>query len=71
VTRTPLRDAALEQLQRRHLMRFAELVAATGTTPASLQRLITAGEPLFGVLGDPPVVVFERFAGAASPHPEP
>jgi hypothetical protein len=69
-TRTPLRDAALELLQRRHLMRFAELAAATGTTPASLQRLITAGEPLFGVLGDPPVVVFERFAGVASPQPE-
>lgn len=69
-TRTPLRDAALEQLQRRHVMRFAELVAATGTTPESLQRLIAAGEPLFGVLGDPPVVVFERFADTASPQPE-
>jgi hypothetical protein len=69
-TRTPLRDAALEQLQRRHVMRFAELVAATGTTPESLQRLIAAGGPLFGVLGDPPVVVFERFAETASPQPE-
>lgn len=70
-TRTPLRDAALEQLQRRHVMRFAELVAATGTTPEALQRLIAAGEPLFGILGDPPVVIFERFAGAAAQHLEP
>lgn len=70
-SRTPLRDAAFEQLQRRHVIRFAELVAATGTTPEALQRLIAAGEPLFGVLGDPPVVVFERFAGAAPLHPEP
>jgi hypothetical protein len=69
--RTPLRDAVLELLQRRHVIGFAELVAATGTTPEGLQRLIAAGEPLFGVLGDPPVVVFERFAGAASLHPEP
>lgn len=68
--RTPLRDAALEQLQRRHVMRFSDLVAATGTTPEALQRLISAGEPLFGVLGDPPVVVFERFAGAGSLQPE-
>jgi hypothetical protein len=70
-TRTPLRDAVLEQLQRRHVMRFAELVAATGTTPEALQRLIPAGEPLFGVLGDPPVVVFERVASAATLYPEP
>jgi hypothetical protein len=69
--RTPLRDSALELLQRRHVVGFAELAAATGTTPETLRRLITAGEPLFGVLGDPPVVVFERFAGAASQHPDP
>ena len=70
-TRTPLRDAALEQLQRRHVMRFAELAAATGAPEEVLRRLVAAGEPLFGVLGDPPLVVFERFAGAASPQPEP
>jgi hypothetical protein len=69
--RTPLRDAALEILQRLHVMRFADLVVATGTTPEAIQRIIAAGEPLFGILGDPPVVVFERFAGAASQHPEP
>jgi hypothetical protein len=69
--RTPLRDSILELLQRRHVIGFAELSAATGTTPEALRRLITAGEPLFGVLGDPPVVVFERFAGAASQHPDP
>lgn len=69
--RTPLRDAALEQLQRRHVMRFTELAAVTGATPEALGRLFTDGEPMFGMLGDPPVVVFERFAGAASPQPEP
>jgi hypothetical protein len=69
--RTPLRDAALEQLQRRHVMRCAELAAATGATPEAIQRLLAAGEPLFGVLGEPPIVVFERFAGAASPQSEP
>jgi len=68
--RTPLQDAALELLQRRHVMRFADVVAATGATPEALGRLVTSGEPLFGVLGDPPVVVFERFAGAASFQPE-
>lgn len=69
--RTPLRDAALEQLQRRHVIRFAELATVTGVTPEALQRLVSAGEPLFGVLGDPPHLVFERFAVAASPQPEP
>jgi hypothetical protein len=52
-------------------MRFAELAAATGAPEEVLRRLVAAGEPLFGVLGDPPLVVFERFAGAASPQPEP
>ena len=65
-TRTPLRDAALEHLQRRHVMRFGELATVTGATHEALQRLVAAGESLFGVLGDPPVVIFERFAAAAS-----
>lgn len=69
--RTPLRDAALEQLQRHHLMRFAELATVTGVTPEALQRLVTAGEPLFGVLGDPPYLVFERFTHATNPQTEP
>jgi hypothetical protein len=70
-TRTPLRDAALEQLQRHHVMQFTDLAAVTGATTEALQRLVAAGEPMFGVLGDPPVVVFERFAGAAGPQIEP
>lgn len=69
--RTPLQDAALELLQQRHVMRFADVVATTGATPEAIGRLITSGEPLFGVLGDPPVVVFERFSGAASVQTEP
>lgn len=68
--RTPLRDAALEQLQRRHVVRFTELATVTGVTPEALLRLVTAGEPLFGVLGDPPVVIFERFAGVAIRQPD-
>lgn len=65
--RTPLRDAVLEHLQRRHLMRIGELAAATGSGEEEIRRLVTAGEPVFGILGDPPVLVFERFAAVAVP----
>jgi len=59
--RTPLRDAVLEQLQRRHLMRVEEIARATAATPEEIRRLTAAGEPVFGTLGDPVVLVYERF----------
>ncbi|NCX97210.1 MAG: hypothetical protein EBX35_01080 [Planctomycetia bacterium] len=59
--RTPLRDAVLEQLQRRHLMRVEEIAQATAATPEEIRRLTAAGEPVFGTLGDPVVLVYERF----------
>jgi hypothetical protein len=59
--RTPLRDAVLEQIQRRHLMRVDELARATAVHADEIRRLVTAGEPIFGTLGDPVALVYERF----------
>jgi hypothetical protein len=59
--RTPLQDAVLEQLQRLHVMRVEELALATAASPEEIRRLTAAGEPVFGVLGDPAVLVYERF----------
>lgn len=59
--RTPLRDAVLEQLQRRHLMRVDELAQTTAAHADEIRRMVTAGEPIFGTLGDPVVLVYERF----------
>lgn len=59
--RTPLRDAVLEQLQRRHVMRVEELALATAVHADEIRRLVTAGEPVFGSIGDPAVLVYERF----------
>jgi hypothetical protein len=44
-------------------MRVDELAEVTGCTPAEMGRFVIAAEPLFGVLGDPPALVFERFFG--------
>ena len=63
IVHAQIRDAALEQLQRRHVMRVDELAEVTGCTPAEMGRFVIAAEPLFGVLGDPPTLVFERFFG--------
>jgi hypothetical protein len=60
------RDAVLEELQRRHLMRVEDLAAATGVPVDRVRDLAATGELGIGVLGDPPTVVFERFASAAS-----
>jgi hypothetical protein len=59
--RTPLRDAVLEQLQRHHLMRVEEIAQATAATPEEIRRLATAGESVLGTLGDPVVLVYQRF----------
>ncbi len=66
VAAAALRDAVLEELQRRHLMRVEELAAATGVSVDRVRDLATTGELGIGVLGDPPTVVFERFASVAS-----
>jgi len=58
--RVQLRDAAIEQMQRRHVMRVDELAKSTGSTVAELGKLLLAMEPVFGLLGDPPALVFER-----------
>jgi hypothetical protein len=42
-------------------MRVEELALATAASPEEIRRLTAAGEPVFGALGDPVVLVYERF----------
>ena len=49
-------------------MRIEELASTTGSGVEEIRRIVTAGEPVFGILGDPPALVFERFAAVMTSH---
>ena len=55
-----LRNAALEIVQARSVMRVADLAREVGCTAPALLEVIAADDAVFGVLGSPPAVVFER-----------
>jgi hypothetical protein len=54
------RDAALETLQTRHVMRIGALAASVACDAEQLRSLVAADANTFGTLGTPPALVFER-----------
>ena len=57
-----LRDAILETLQRRHVMRVDGLAVAVGCTATEVQTVLAADPTAFGTLGTPATLVFERIS---------
>lgn len=55
-----LRDAALEILQRRHLMFIDELAVAARCNAEEMRLILAADADTFGTLGTPPLVAFDR-----------
>lgn len=58
----PTRDAALETLQDRHVMRIVALAAAISCDVDELRGIVAADTTTFGTLGSPPALVFERIS---------
>lgn len=57
-----LRDAVLETLQQRHVMRIEGLAVAVGCSETELRTVLTTDPTAFGTLGTPATLVFERIA---------
>jgi hypothetical protein len=57
-----LRDAALEVVQARRIVALEELARAVGCDEPTLAGVVAADEVVFGVLGSPAKVVFERIS---------
>jgi predicted transcriptional regulator len=57
-----LRDAVLETLQHRHVMRIEGLAVAVGCSETELRTVLTTDPTAFGTLGTPAAIVFERIA---------
>lgn len=55
-----LRDAALEILQRRHVMFIDDLAAAARCNAEEMRLILAADADTFGTLGTPPLVAFDR-----------
>jgi hypothetical protein len=55
-----LRDNALEVVQARRVISLSELASVLGCTESQLIEVVGANDAVFGVLGSPPKVVFER-----------
>jgi len=60
-----LRDAVLEVVQSRRIVTIADLARAVGCDEPALAGVVTADHVVFGVLGSPPRVVFERVSKPA------
>jgi hypothetical protein len=60
-----LRDAILETLQRRHVMRIDGLAAAVGCGETELRTVLASDPTAFATLGTPAALVFERIATAS------
>lgn len=60
-----LRDAVLETLQHRHVMRIEGLAVAVGCSESDLRTVLAADTTAFGTLGIPPTLVYERIATAS------
>jgi hypothetical protein len=60
-----LRDAVLEVVQSRRVVAIADLARAVGCDEPALAGVVTADQVVFGVLGSPPRVVFERVSKPA------
>jgi len=60
-----LRDAVLEVVQSRRIVAIADLARAVGCDEPALAGVVTADHVVFGVLGSPPRVVFERVSKPA------
>jgi len=55
-----LRDNALEVVQARRVISLSELASVLGCIESQLIEVVGANDAVFGVLGSPPKVVFER-----------
>jgi hypothetical protein len=60
-----LRDAVLEVVQSRRIVAMDDLARAVGCDEPALAGVVTADHVVFGVLGSPPRVVFERVSKPA------
>jgi hypothetical protein len=60
-----LRDTVLEVVQSRRIVAIADLARAVGCDEPALAGVVTADHVVFGVLGSPPRVVFERVSKPA------
>lgn len=60
-----LRDAVLEVLQAQRIVAMGALARAVGCDEPTLAGVVSADQVVFGVLGSPPAVVFERVAKPA------
>lgn len=65
VVHRQLRDAILETLQRRHVMRIDGLAVAVGCSAADLRTILAADQTAFATLGTPATLVFERIAATS------
>jgi hypothetical protein len=65
VVHRQLRDAVLETLQRRHVMRIEGLAVAVGCSESDLRTVLAADTTAFGTLGTPTTLVYERIATAS------
>jgi len=61
----PTRDAALETLQSRHVMRIAALATAVACDVEEMRGIVAADASTFGTLGHPAALVFERIGHIA------